>query len=170
MVKSLEINETNLSKAVSDLLIDIPMFDQIKSDDLKIISRRMNFMDFEPREIIFSEGDKGDFMCFVTTGSLDVFKRNEKGKEVVIATLGKGRSIGEMAVIDDFPRSATVRAKTHSTLVILTRKGFEQLLEQHPQIGVKMLKGLAKLLSMNMRKTSSLLADYMLPLAEIERQ
>ena len=164
MVKEKEIPETNLSKAVIDLLIDIPMFDQIKSDDLKILARNMNFMDFQPREVIFTEGDKGDFVCFVTRGALDVVKKNEKGKDVVIATLGKGRSLGEMSIIDEFPRSATVKAKTQTTLLILTRKGFEQLLEQHPHIGVKLLKGIAKFLSMNMRKTSSLLADYMLPL------
>lgn len=164
MVKEKEIRETNLSKAVIDLLIEIPMFDQIKSDDLKILARSMNFMDFQPREVIFSEGDKGDFVCFVTRGALDVVKKNEKGKEVVIATLGKGRSIGEMSIIDDFPRSATVRAKSQATLLILTRKRFEEMLEQHPQIGVKLLKGIARFMSMNMRKTSSLLADYMLPL------
>jgi CRP/FNR family transcriptional regulator, cyclic AMP receptor protein len=164
MVKEKEIPETNLSKAVIDLLIEIPMFDQIKADDLKILARNMNFMDFQPREVIFTEGDKGDFVCFVTRGALDVVKKNEKGKDVVIATLGKGRSLGEMSIIDDFPRSATVKAKTQSTLLILTRKNFDQMLEQHPQIGVKLLKGIAKFLSMNMRKTSSLLADYMLPL------
>ncbi len=164
MVKEKEMPETNLSKAVIDLLVEIPMFDQIKSDDLKILARSMNFMDFQPREVIFNEGDKGDFVCFVTRGALDVVKKNEKGKDVVIATLGKGRSIGEMSIIDDFPRSATVRAKTQSTLLILTRKRFEEMLEQHPQIGVKLLKGIAKFMSMNMRKTSSLLADYMLPL------
>ncbi len=165
MVKIKKVEETNLSKAVTDLLIDIPMFDQVKTDDLKILSRHMNFMDFDPREVIFSEGDKGDFVCFVTKGSLDVIKKNEKGIDVTIASLGRGRSIGEMSVIDDFPRSATVRARTKSTLLILTRPKFDQLLEQYPQIGVKLLKGLAKLLSMNMRKTSSQLADYMLALS-----
>ena len=164
MVQVKEVSETNLSKAVVDLLIGIPMFDKIKSDDLIVLARHMNFMDFEPKEVIFSEGDKGDFVCFVTKGTLEVFKKNEKGKDVVIAALGKGRSLGEMSIIDDFPRSATVRSKTKSTLLILTRKGFEQLLEQYPQIGIKMIKGLAKLLSMNLRKTSSLLADYMLPI------
>ena len=165
MVDALDAPETNLSKAVVDLLTDLPMFDQIRSDELKILARHMNFMDFEPKEVIFSEGDKGDFLCFITKGALDVLKRNDKGKNIIIASLGKGRSIGEMALIDDFPRSATVRAINHSTLLILRRKGFEEVLEQHPQIGVKLLKGIAKLVSMNMRKTSSLLADCMLPLA-----
>ena len=164
MVQAKEIPATNLSKAVVDLLIAIPMFDQIKADGLKVVARHMHFMDFEPKEVIFSEGDKGDFVCFVTKGFLNVLKKNEKGKCAVIASLGRGKSLGEMALLDDFPRSATVMSKTKSTLLILTRKGFEQLLELHPQIGVKMLKGLAKLLSMNLRKTSSLLADHMLPI------
>lgn len=164
MVEAKEIPATNLSKAVVDLLIDIPMFDQIKADDLTVVARHMNFMDFEPKEIIFTEGDKGDFVCFVSNGFLNVLKRNEKGKNAVIASLGRGKSLGEMALLDDYPRSATVRSKTKSTLLILTRKGFDQLLEQHPQIGIKVLKGLAKLLSMNLRKTSSLLADHMLPM------
>jgi len=125
----------------------------------------MNFMDFDPREVIFKEGDKGDYVCFVTDGSLDVVKKNEVAKDVVIASLGRGRSMGEMAVIDDFPRSATVRARNKTTLIILTRDGFNQILDQHSQIGVKMLKGIARLLSMNLRKTSSRLADYMLPLS-----
>ncbi len=164
MVETKEIPLTNLSKAVVDLLIEIPMFDLIKADELKIVASRMHFMDFKPKEVIFSEGDNGDYVCFITRGTLDVLKENEEGNQTVIAELSKRRSLGEMALLDDFPRSATVTAKTKSTLLILTRKGFEQLLGEHPQIGIKMLKGLAKTLSINLRRTSSLLADYMPPL------
>ena len=94
-----------------------------------------------------------------------MLKKNEKGKQVTLTALGKGRSIGEMAVIDDFPRSATVKARTKATLVILTRANFEKILDEHSKIGVKILKGISRLLSMNLRKTSSRLADYMLPLS-----
>ena len=159
------IIETNLSKAVIDLLVNIPMFDSLKSDELSIVSSYMNFMDFEPRETVFQEGERGDYVCFVSEGALDVLKRNEKGKQVIIASLGRGRSIGEMSVIDDFPRSATVRARTKTTLVILTRKGFERIVNEHAKIGVKMLKGISRILSMNLRRTSSRLADCMLPIS-----
>ena len=159
------IKETNLSRAVIDLLINIPIFDALKSDELKVVSKYMNFMDFEPRETVFKEGERGDYVCFITEGALDVVKENDKGKQVIITSIGRGRSIGEMSVIDDFPRSATVKAKTKTTLVILTRKGFEKVLDEHPGIGVKILKGISRLLSMNLRKTSSRLADYMLPLS-----
>ena len=109
--------------------------------------------------------ERKPYVCFISTGSLDVIKKNEKGQEIVIASLGRGRSIGEMAIVDDFPRSATVKARTRTTLLILTRSGFEKILNDHSPIGAKVLKGISRLLSMNLRKTSSRLADYMLPLS-----
>jgi len=164
MAKKDDILETKFSEAVMDLLIEIPMFDKIQSDELRIISRHMNVMDFKKGEVIFEEGDRGDYVCFIVKGSLDVLKRNEKGRYVVISSLGKGRSIGEMAVIDAFTRSATVNARTETTLVILTKRDFEQIVDRYPVIGVKILKSISRLLSMNLRRTSSRLADYMLPL------
>lgn len=156
---------SRVSKAVIDLLIDIPMFNNLDSDELQFVSQHMKFMDFKSSEIVFQEGDKGDYVCFVSEGILDVLKKNEVGKQAVISSLGRGRSIGEMSVIDDFPRSATVRAELDTTLIILTRSGFDEILEKDPKIGVKMLKGISRLLSMSLRKTSSRLADYMLPIS-----
>jgi CRP-like cAMP-binding protein len=154
-----------VGKGVIDFLINIPMFDSLTPEELRMISKHMNFMDLNPGEILFSEGEKGDYVCFVAEGSLDIVKKSEKGHFATLATLNRGRSIGEMAVIDEFPRSATVRACTSAALVILTRKGFDVILEAHPGIGVKILKGISRLLSQNLRKTSSRLADYMLPLS-----
>jgi CRP/FNR family transcriptional regulator, cyclic AMP receptor protein len=163
MVKNDIPSTTRLSNVVLDLLIDIPLFDSIPGEDLKIMSRHMKVMDFKKDEVIFEEGDRGDYVCFVVKGVLDVFKKNENGESVVISSLGKGRSIGEMSVIDAFTRSATVRARVDTTLVILTKADFEEIVDKYPVIGVKILKGISRLLSMNLRKTSSRLADYMLP-------
>ena len=154
------------SKVIIDFLIDIPMFDKLEPDELGLVTSHMNFIDLDPGEILFREGEPGDYVCFIAEGSLDVMKESkEEGRYVTLATLSKGRSIGEMAIIDDFPRSATVKGHSRATLVILTRKGFDLILEKHPRIGVRILKGLSRLLSQNMRKTSSRLADYMLPLS-----
>lgn len=165
MKKPKKTIDSRIADAIIDFLIDIPIFDTLNPDELKIVSKYMTFMDFKPGEIVFDEGEKGDYVCFVAEGSLNVLKKNVVGKQVVISGLTRGRSIGEMSVIDDFPRSATVKAKTKSTLIILGRKGFDQILDQHSKIGVKILKGMSRLLSMNLRKTSSRLADYMLPLS-----
>lgn len=157
-------SSSKVSSAITDFLINIPIFDSIKGGELRIITRHMSFIELDAGEVLFKEGERGDYVCFVAEGALDVLKKNEAGGYVVLATLLKGRSIGEMSVIDEFPRSATVKARTKATLVILTRERFDLIMEDHPAIGVKILKGISRLLSQNLRKTSSRLADYMLPL------
>ena len=153
---------SKIESAIIDLLIDIPLFDKIDGKELGVIAKHMNFIELKQNEILFKEGAKGDYVCFVVDGIIEVLKQTIKGANVNIAKLSKGRSIGEMSIIDNTPRSATVRSASKSTIVTLSKKGFDTILEEQPKIGIKILKGLARLLSLNMRKTSSRLADYML--------
>ena len=153
-----------MSTAIVDSLCNIPLFDRLNGQELSVLAKYINIIELKPGEYVFREGDKGDYICFVEEGSLDVMKRSSGGGNAIIATLIKGRSIGEMSVIDNFPRSATVRARTRATLLTLTRSRFDLILEEDPTIGVKILKGIARLLSQNLRRTSCQLADYMGPL------
>jgi CRP/FNR family cyclic AMP-dependent transcriptional regulator len=155
-----------MSQAIIEFLIlNIPILATLTDKELTVIEKYLNFIELTPEEIAFEEGDRGDYVCFVVEGSLDVLKTSETGEDIVISTLSKGRSIGEMAVIDDLPRSATVKARTKATLLTLSRENFDYILAEHSAIGVKILKGIARLLSLNLRKTSSRLADYLLPIA-----
>ena len=152
------------SKKVFDFLIGMPMFENLNIQDLEHISEYMNHIDLNAGDMIFREGDIGDYVCFVADGQLEVIKKAENGQEVVLCKLRYNSSIGEMALIDEFQRSASVRAKTNATLITLTRASFNQILGKHPYIGIQILKGISRLLSLNLRKTSSRLADYLLPL------
>lgn len=150
--------------AIIDSLAYIHIFDSLNAKELRVVAKHMNIIDVNLGEYVFKEGDNGEYVCFVADGSLEVLKKSEAGATVVIATLNRGRSIGEMSVIDHFPRSATVRARTKATLVTLTRRKFDSILDKHPTIGAKILKGISRLLSQNLRRTSSMLADLMLPI------
>jgi CRP-like cAMP-binding protein len=141
------------------------LFDSLSSNELDIVSKHMNVVTIDQDEVIFREGDKGDYVCFVVEGSVEVLKQTGESKSVVLNRLRKNSTIGEMALIDEYSRSATVRVVTQSTLVTLSRTSFDRIIEDHPRIGIKILKGISRLLSLNLRKTSSRLADYMLPLA-----
>ncbi len=148
---------------IADFIMDIPLFDELHGKELKIVAGHMNFFEIEKREILFREGDRGDYICFVVEGELEVLKKYSSLEEaVVIARVSKKRSIGEMSVIDNTSRSATVRAVKKSALIALPKSGFDSILEENPKIGIKILKGIARLMSMNIRRTSSRLADYML--------
>jgi len=151
--------------SIVDFITELPMFDNLRENELQIIASRMTYFELKQGEILFREGDKGDSVCYVVEGVLEVLKEAVSGENVLIATIFKKRSIGEMAIIDNTPRSATVRARDDAALLALTLKGFDEILSKHPQIGISILKGLSRLLSMNLRKASSRLADYMLPLS-----
>lgn len=154
-----------MSERLSDHLGQIPIFSGLNEQELLAIEKFMFFNKVEPGEYVFKEGEKGDYVCFVASGALDVIKLNQNAQPVVITTLARGGSIGEMALIDKLTRSASIRACTPSSLIVLTRKGFEMILKLHPEIGIKILKGIASLLSINLRKTSDKLAEFMPPLA-----
>ena len=132
-----------MSERLSDHLSLIPIFSSLSAQELQVIEK---------------------YVCFVAAGALDVIKLNQSAQPVVITTLARGGSIGEMALIDKLTRSASIRACTPSSLIVLTRKGFEMILKLHPEIGIKILKGVASLLSINLRKTSDKLAEFMPPL------
>ncbi len=144
-------------------LLSLPLFDVFRTDELDILARHMNYARIPQGEYLFLEGDRGDFMCFVVRGVLDVLKKSDQGDYRVISRLARGSTIGEMAIIDKAPRSAAVIARQETTVIILTKKGFDLLTNRYPAITVTLLKKIMRLLSLNMRRTSSRLADTLLP-------
>lgn len=159
------MNDTNkpidgkLKDTILDFLITISIFDELSSIELSLVADYMNFFELEGGKVLFKEGDRGDYICFTVSGSLEIIKLSATGRRVVVATLSRGSTIGEMSIIDKISRSATVKARSKCTLLILSQKGFNAILDKHPKIGIKILKGVARLLSLNMRRTTSHLAD-----------
>ncbi len=154
-------NLTETEEDTRNFLLNLPLFDSFNVEELDILSKHMSYVHLKRGEYLFVEGDKGSFMGFVVRGILEVIKKAETGENIIIARLTKGNSIGEMAIIDKSTRSATVIAKQPSILVTLTEKGFDILTERSPALGVKLIQKTARLLSLNMRRTSSKLADLL---------
>lgn len=152
---------TDTEENTRTFLTNLPVFNSFDDDELTLLARHMSYVQLNKGEFLFVEGDKGTFMGFVLRGLLEVFKTIETGESVIIARLTKGSPIGEMALIDKSPRSASVLATQPTTLITLTDKGFDLLMEKSPALGVKVIQKIARLLSLNMRRTSSRLADLL---------
>ena len=148
----------------------IEMFSELSDDEIAVIINYMSLYELKRGEVLFEEGDIGQYVCFVVEGRVEILKKSVSGAPIVITTLGQGYSIGEMSMIDRTPRSATVRAKTDVTLAVLAQSGFKLILEKHPYIGIKILIGFSRFLSENMRKTSARLNAYTHLLATICNQ
>jgi CRP-like cAMP-binding protein len=163
MVEVANQPQSKIKQTIIDFLITMPLFDELSPLELSVAADYMNFFELDEGKILFREGDPGDYICFVVEGAMDVLKMSAGGQRAVIASLSRGSTIGEMSIIDNINRSATIRARKDSTLVILSRRGFNTILDKHSKVGVKILKGIARLLSLNMRRTSSHLADHLAP-------
>ncbi|MFN7667953.1 MAG: cyclic nucleotide-binding domain-containing protein, partial [Burkholderiales bacterium] len=82
--------------------------------------------------VVVNEGDPSHALFIVKSGSLKVYLNDEEGKEVVLSMLEPGEYFGELGLIDDAPRSASVVALENSDLLQVPKDAFQQLLEQYP--------------------------------------
>lgn len=157
--KTMSKYENRFQEEILDLFLRLPFSKYLTTSELWTITKYMNIFKVKKKEVIFKEGEPGSFMCFIVEGKILVLKKSDKGKRVPIAELGSKRSLGEMAMIDQSPRSASAIAATDAILLTLSKKGFDKLTEDHPRIGVVLLKRIAVILCAYVRKTSSELAD-----------
>lgn len=157
-------NSKNLLKeAIINCLSGITIFADLDSEELNTVSEHLHVSRLQAGDIVFSEGDPGDEVYFVVDGILDVLKAVEGRLEKNIAVKAPGGSIGEMAVFGSFSRTATVKARTETTLLTLSRKRLNLICDEHPRIGVKILRAIARLLSCHLRDTSQELLEFITP-------
>ena len=89
---------------------------------------------FEPGQAVFHEGDRGDWLYVVTDGEVEVLKRNGGGTETSLRRLGPGECFGEIALVSDRPRTATVRAVTATNVLAVDREAFQALFATLPPL------------------------------------
>lgn len=111
-------------------------------------------------EVLFEEGDKGDFFAIIAGGRLEAKKKTEfAGNQIMMAVLGKGTFVGELAMVDDQPRAATVRAIEDTDLFVLRRDRFKALTAEHPDVGIRIYQAISRILSIRLRTLGERFAD-----------
>ncbi|MCK7498208.1 MAG: cyclic nucleotide-binding domain-containing protein [Comamonadaceae bacterium] len=101
-------------------------------------------------------GDRTDFVYLILSGSLKVLVSDEEGREVILSMLGPGELFGEMGVLDDNPRSATVSAVEPCDLVIISKHDFQRFLQENFDVSHYIMRNLVQRLREADRKIESL--------------
>lgn len=104
----------------------------------ELFSHETNLVRLAPGDVLFKQGDSGDAMYVLLEGALEVLVG-----ETVVERSGRGAVLGEMALIDQSPRSATVVARENATLAKLDLARFQRLVQQHPFFATHVMKVLA---------------------------
>ncbi len=112
--------------------------------------------DYETDQIVIAEGDNGDNMFIVFSGSVEIRKRTRSGDEYTVVQLSADFNVffGELAIASDGARSATVITISNSTFLIITKSDFEKFCEEYPTLGLHITKEILKTVSANLRKTN----------------
>lgn len=132
------------------------MFHGLAPAELERVAAIARERSYPKNSVILFEDDPGDALFVVATGQVKVVLIGEDGREVILSVLGPGEFFGEMALIDDEPRSAHVIAMEDATLLVLRREEFHPILLQTPAIALALLKELSRRLRRVDEKVGSL--------------
>lgn len=149
-----------MTSKIADLLDELDLFKDFAYPELEAIARYLNFLEIPKGQTIFHEGDPGSNMLILVDGRMSVFKGGESGHHL-LSYEGRGRIIGEMALLDNERRSATCVADSNCELLTLGHEGLERLAADYPSLAYRFMFCLARLLSRRLRKTSGILVEYL---------
>lgn len=128
-----------------------PLFAGLPRRLLGRLATRFFEKTYHAGDVIFEEGDPGRALFVIVDGTVDITRATPKGP-VVLNTLGPGDAFGELALIDDFPRSATAQQATDGRLIILYKSDFDALMEGNARIAVVVMRNLARQLTLYARR------------------
>lgn len=131
------------------------LFSSMNTQELKAVAGICQTLTFTDGEAIVTQGDVGETMFLIKSGSV-VVTRTKEEKSVTLATLETGESFGEMSMFDTEMRSATVRASGPCSLLAIDGQDLTDILNSHPAIGIAIIKTFVKRLREGNRRLQEL--------------
>src|SRR5690348_14739323 len=107
------------------LLKETELFRNLEARDLAGIAGVVKVAEYGPGDPLMREGDRGDFLAIIASGTVSVTKSDGEGGQTVIRTMGRTEVLGEIALLEEGPRSASVVADDHVQALLLWRAEFE---------------------------------------------
>jgi CRP-like cAMP-binding protein len=138
-----------------EMLANAPLFSGFGSAELKRLARALYPRRHQAGEVILNEGEEAAGLYIVSSGQVEVVKDLGGPKETVLATLGQGDFFGETALLDGYPRTASIRALEDVECLVMTRWDFLAELKSKPDMAVQALRTLAR----RLRQTDARLTE-----------
>ena len=139
----------------AQFLRKVQLFDDLNQEELALIAENIEGKEYEQGELLFTENTHRKNLWVIQSGEVELFKRTALGEEKRLAFFGKFDFLGEGALMDDYPHSASARTLLKTSAFTLSRETFEHLAEQRPEIAAKILSRVARVIARRMRQTSA---------------
>lgn len=126
----------------ADLLRKVPMFAKLEPSRLKLLAFTSEYLAFEDGEIVFRVGETGDCAYVIMAGEVEIMAETGAG-EIVAATLGQNALFGELALLTNAPRSATIRARGRVETLRISDESFLKLVRENADVALDVMRQLS---------------------------
>jgi CRP-like cAMP-binding protein len=141
------------------LLKQVPIFSDLAPKELAEVEKIVHQRRYKKSETIIHDGDPGLGMYIIVSGSVEIVEEDTKAGKKTLAKLSDGSFFGDMALLDEEPRSASAIALVDSDIMAFFRPDFLDLIYRKPKLGIKVLLALARVIGERLRHTNELLAE-----------
>ena len=125
-----------------ELLRNIPLFAKLEPSKLKLLAFTSERITYEADQVLFNQGDVGDAAYIIVEGAASVLVETPDGP-LEVASLGRNDFVGEIAILCDVPRTATVKATARTVTLRITKDLFFRLVAEFPEMSVEIMRELA---------------------------
>ncbi len=155
----IEIRKRKDRDDIFKVMKNVPIFSDLNDKEMEELEKIIHRREYKKGEPIFRMGDPGLGMYIIIKGSVNIAEENVGGEMTTLAMLKEGAFFGDLALLDEAPRSASAIADEDSDILGFFRPDFLDLLYRKPKSGIKILFGLARTIGERLRRTNLQLTE-----------
>lgn len=127
-----------------DLLKDVPIFSELSEEALQDLASKSRKHTFKKNTILMPEGETGECLYVIESGTVKVFVGDEEGRELVLYQEGPGTCIGDISLLDDAPRSASIVTLEKTTAWSISKNDFLNCIKNNPAMSLGIIRTLTR--------------------------
>lgn len=126
------------------MLNKLHLFSELSPADTDALTEHANVRSYPAHSILINEGEQTNSLYVVLEGEVKVYASDENGKEVILNMLGPGEYFGELALVDDAPRSASIKTIMPTKVMIIAKSNFKRALAANPEMAFSLIQSLTR--------------------------
>jgi cAMP-binding proteins - catabolite gene activator and regulatory subunit of cAMP-dependent protein kinases len=159
-IKQNNLFEANMNNTeIQNFLKEVELFKDLSNEEIDLLHNAYEIVNYTPGEIIFEENQPRTSFYVIKEGSIQLYKLNPYGEERQLAVFGKNDFLAEGALLDDYPHSTSAKSLTNSVVFRFNAKNLQKVLEEKPNIYIKVISKTAQIISRRMRQTTNQVVD-----------
>ncbi len=127
-----------------DVIAQVPLFQDLSKHELQVLANNCREREYQPGQTLLRQGETGVGLFIITSGKVNVTQTAPDGSTRDLGSFGRGDVLGEMSLLDDQPRTATVVASELTTVLVIPVWDFRAAMRESPEIGIKLLAVLSR--------------------------